>query len=182
MALSALPVAEVESLVSSAEFSMSAHALVGAPEPYVSPKAAEIGNVHTFSHSSYFAQDQAKLDALTHVRLFFTFGALPVDRGVAHWVRWLAHQLIFDPFSGTIWKEERTLRLKVLETPADILAVMKELHDGFGHRALPAVYHHFRLQYWIPPAAEVIKQYIEGCSACQQLAAPNKFEVPGYQV
>ena len=31
-------------------------------------------------------------------------------------------------------------------------------------------------------AAKVIKHYIQGCSSCHRLAAPNKFEVPGYQV
>ena len=74
------------------------------------------------------------------------------------------------------------LKLKVLETPGALLAVLKELHDGFVHRALPAVYHHFRLRYWVPAAAKVIKHYIEGCSSCQRLAAPNNFEVPGSQV
>lgn len=70
----------------------------------------------------------------------------------------------------------------MLLNPDDILAILRELHDGFGHRALPAVYHHFKLRYWIPAAAKVIRQYIHGCSACQRLAAPNKFEVPGYQI
>lgn len=66
--------------------------------------------------------------------------------------------------------------------PADLRTVLKELHDGFGHRALPLVYHHFKLRYWVPAAAQDIKHYIESCSACQHLAAPNRFEVPGYQV
>lgn len=60
--------------------------------------------------------------------------------------------------------------------------MLRELHDGFGHRALPAVYHHFRLRYCVPAASKVIKQYIRGCPSCQRLAAPNKFEVPWYQI
>ena len=74
------------------------------------------------------------------------------------------------------------LKLKVLETPDTFLGVLKELNNGFGHRALPAIYHHFKLRYWIPAAIKVIKHYIERYSSCQNLAAPNKFEVPGYQV
>ena len=77
---------------------------------------------------------------------------------------------------------DKTHKLRVLETPAALLAILKELHDGFGHRALPAVYYYFKLRYWIPVAAKVIRHYIEGCSACQSLAAPNRFEVPSYQL
>lgn len=86
-------------------------------------------------------------------------------------------------FDGTdIWKLDKVLKLKVLKRPDEMLAVLKELYDGFGHRGLAAVYHHFKLRYWVPAAAKAIKQYIEGYSACQRLAAPNRFEVPGYQV
>ena len=60
--------------------------------------------------------------------------------------------------------------------------MLKQLHDGLGHRALASVYNYFRLRYWTPCASKVIRQYIQGGSSCQRFAAPNKFEVPGYQI
>lgn len=187
MALSLIPVADAEELVSSPNLPLTALALTTeVPSDHLAADgpggSVEMGNVHTFNHPSYSAKDRAKLDALLHVRAYFVSKALPTDRSLAQWVRWLANRLTYDAYDGSIWKVERSLRLKVLETPGDMLAVLKELHDGFGHRALPAVFHHFRLRYWIPAAAKVLKQYIEGCSACQRLAAPNKFEVPGYRI
>ena len=148
--------------------------------PNIVPSAVEVGNVDTFQDPCYTPGDRAKLRALAYVHAFFVSGALPTDPRERRWVRWLAKRLTFD--SDSLWKVDRSLKLRVLETPVDILASLKELHDGFGHRAMPAVYHYFRLRYWIPAAAKVNKQYIDGCSACQRLAAPNKFEVPGYQI
>ena len=152
---------------------------VGVPKDR-SVAPVEVGNVHTLLDQAYSPKDRAKLRALLHLREFFISGRVASDVTDVKWVKWLAKKLTFD--GSTIWKIDKTLKLKVLETPMGLLAVLKELHDGFGHRALPAVYHHFKLRYWIPAAAKVIKHYIEGCSACQRLAAPNKFEVPGYQV
>ena len=146
----------------------------------------EVGNVHTLLDQSYSPKDRAKLRALMHLREFFVSGHVtpsasnPGAVADVKWVRWRAKKLTFD--GSAIWKIDKSLKLKVLETPKELLNVLKELHDRFGHRALPAVYHHFKLRYWVPAAAKVIKHYIEGCASCQRLAAPNKFEVPGYQV
>ena len=131
-----------------------------------------------FVEACYSAKDRAKLHALSHLRSFFLHGTAPPELDT--WVRWLAKRLTFE--GDSIWKLSGSLKLKVLESPGDILPVLRELHDGFGHRGLAAVLHHFQLRYWIPAAAKVIRQYISGCSACQKLAGPLKFEVPGYQV
>ena len=175
--LTSLPVDVVEPLIL-ADLPLSALPVSdsGSPTPLL-PAAVEVGNVHTLLSQGYSTKDQGKLRALLHLRESFTTRHSPVDN---KWVRWLAKKLTFD--GSDIWKIDKTLKLKVLETPSALLAVLKELNDGFGHRALPAVYHHFKLRYWVPAAARVIKHYIEGCSSCQRLAAPNRFEVPGYQV
>ena len=185
MALTVLPPSVVASLVSLPDLPLSAlPALPALPSAHVPdiPSAVEVGNVHTFSSPCYSPKDRGKLHALPFLRAFFTSGTLPSDPVLTRWVRWLAQRLMYDVANDTIWRIDSTFKLKVLEQPSDVLAVLQELHDGFGHRALPAVYHHFKLRYWIPAAAKVIKQYIEGCSACQRLAAPNKFESPGYQL
>lgn len=185
MALTVLPPSVVASLVSLPDLPLSAlPALPALPSAHVPdiPSAVEVGNVHTFSSPCYSPKDRGKLHALPFLRAFFTSGTLPSDPVLTRWVRWLAKRLMYDVANDTIWRIDSTFKLKVLEQPSDVLAVLQELHDGFGHRALPAVYHHFKLRYWIPAAAKVIKQYIEGCSACQRLAAPNKFESPGYQL
>ena len=143
------------------------------------PAAVEVGNVNTFEDTSYSPKDRMKLQALLHLRDFFTQGLVPTGK-LGNWVKWLAKRLTFD--GTTIWRLEGSLKLKVLESPASMLSILRELHDGLGHRGLAAVFHHFRLRFWIPAAVKVIRQYIMGCSACQHLSAPNKFEVPGYQV
>ena len=146
---------------------------------------ADVGNIHTFLDPCYSSKDRYKLRALLYLRMPFVSGTLPSDSSLVHWVRWLAKWLVYDDCGdrgGTIWRVENILKLKVLEQPSDMLVVLRELHDGFGHRALPAVYHHFRLRYWVLVAAKVIKQYINGFSSRQRLAAPNKYEVPGYQI
>ena len=176
-----LPPGVVADLVSFPDLPLTAlPTLPSAGVPEAIPSAVEVGNVHTFRAPCYSSKDRGKLDALPCLRAFFTSGTLPSDPVVARWVRWLAKRLIYE--DDSIWRIDHAFKLKVLEQPSAILAVLRELHDGFGHRALPGVYHHFKLRYWIPAAAKVIKQYIEGCSACQRLAAPNKFESPGYQL
>ena len=145
------------------------------PQP---PPPLSVDFPPTFVEPCYSAKDRAKLHALAHLRGFFLDGSSPPE--LRSWVKWLAKRLTFD--GVTIWKTTGSLQLKVLESPEEILPVLRELHDGFGHRGLAAVLHHFRLRYWIPAAAKVIRQYISGCTACQKLAAPLKFEVPGYQV
>ena len=179
MVLTLLPPAEVEALISLEQLPLTA--LPTPPDVLDVDPALEVGNVHTFLDPCYSSKDRYKLRALPFLRAHFTSGALPCDPLLAHWVRWLAKRLVYDD-SSAIWKVEHALKLKVLERPSDMLAVLRELHDGFGHRAMPAVYHHLRLRYWVPAAAKVIKQYIDGCSSCQRLAAPNKFEIPGYQI
>lgn len=179
---SALPPVVVQGLLT-APLPLSALSAAGDSTPDASEAshdATEVGNIHTFNNPIYSWKDRVKLRALPHVRAFLESGLLPADSTLSRWVKWLAKRFTLD--SGVIWKVERALKLKVLESPEAILVILKELHDGFGHRALPGVYHHFQLRYWIPAAAKVIKQYIDGCSACQRLAAPNKFEVPGYQI
>ena len=97
---------------------------------------------------------RAKLRALLHLREYFSSRHTPADQVSAQWVKWLAKKLIYD---GTdIWKLDKSLKLKVLEKSEDMLGVLKELHDGFGHRRLASVYHHFKLRYWVPAAAKVI--------------------------
>ena len=135
----------------------------------LSLSAVKVGNVHTLLTQGYSPKEQEKLRALLHLRGFFVYGQSPLDN---KWIRWLMKKLSFD--GPIIWKMDKTLKLQVLETPAAMLAVLKELHDGFGHRALPTVYHHFKLRYWIPVVAKVIRHYIEGCSAYQRLAAISK--------
>ena len=150
--------------------------------PDAVPPDIEIGNPHTFRDPIYSAKDRAKLAALPHVRKFLADGYTPPDVSVARWVKWLARQMKID--NGMLWKVDKsgTLKLQVLDSPGDLLQVLKQLHDGLWHRGLASVYNHFRLRYWTPCASKVIRQYIQGCSSCQRFAAPNKFEVPGYQV
>ena len=117
------------------------------------------------------------------MRWFLTDGFATPDAKVAHqWVKWLACQMKLD--NGILWKvvKSGTLKLQVLDSARDLLQVLTQLHDGLGHRGLASVYNHFRRRYWTPCASKVIRQYIQVCSSCQRFAAPNKFEVPGYQV
>lgn len=140
MVLTLLPPAEVEALISSEELPLTA--LPTPPDVLDVDPALEVGNVHMFLDPCYSSKDRYKLRALTFLRAHFTSGALPSDALLAHWVRWLAMRLVYDD-SGATWKVEHALKLKVLERPSDMLAVLRELHDGFGHRAMLAVYHHF---------------------------------------
>ena len=165
--LTVIPAAEVEPLVLFADLPLSALPALSLPvlaaDPELPPQSTasvEVGNVHTLLTQGYSAKEQGKLRALLHLREFYTTGNSSENK----WVRWLSKKLTFD--GSDIWKVDKTLKLKVLETPGALLQVLKELHDGFGHRALPAVYHHFKLRYWVPAAAKVIKHYIEGCSSC----------------
>lgn len=172
---STLPVADIGAL------DLSALLLHTAASPAQNP--AEIPQP-AFVASCYSAKDRATLYALSHLRSFFLHGTTPSESGtppgVGIWVKRLAKRLSFD--GSSIWKLSNSLKLKVLESPSEILPVLRELHDGFGHRGLAAVLHHFQLRYWIPASAKVIRQYISGCSACQKLASPLKFEVPSYQI
>ena len=161
--------------------------LTALPAPSVSPPdpsdgEIELGNPHTFHDPIYSAKARAKLVALPHVRRFLTDGFAPANVKVARWVKWLARQMKLD--NDMLWKVDKsgTLKLQVLDSPRDMLQVLKQLHDGLGHRGLASVYNHFRLRYWTPCASKVIRQYIQGCPSCQRFAAQNKFEVPGYQV
>ena len=52
---------------------------------------------------------------------------------------------------------EGSLKLKVLESAESMLSVLRELHDVLGHRGLASVFQHFRLCYWVPAAAKVIR-------------------------
>ena len=111
---------------------------------------ADVGNIHTFLDPYYSSKDWYKLHALLYLRMHWVFGALPSDHSFVHWVQWLAKWLVYDDCGdrgGIIWRVENILKLKVLEQPSNVLVVLHELHDGFGHRALSAVYHHFSLRY-----------------------------------
>ena len=111
---------------------------------------ADVGNIHTFLDPYYSSKDRYKLHALLYLQMHFLSGALPSDPSLVHWVRWLAKWLVYDDCvyrGGTIWRVENIFELKVLEQPSSMLVVLHELHDGFGHRALPAVDHYFRLRY-----------------------------------
>lgn len=155
-----------------------------ADEPAEDGPSVEIGNPLTLTDPIYSSKDKAKMAALPHVRKFLVDGFIPTDANamVRRWVKSFARQMTLD--NGLLWKTDKsgTLKLQVLESSQDVLTVLQQLHDGLGHRGLPSVYNLFRLRYWTPCASKVIKQYIQGCPNCQQFAAPNKFEVPGYRI
>lgn len=140
MVLSSLPPVLVEPLLSGY---LPMTALPAVPN-IVSP-------LPSLSDPGYSIKDGAKLDALAHVCTFFESRSLPSNPNLAHWVKWLAKRLVFDE-NRVLWKIDKAFKLKALEKPLEVLSMLRELHVGFGHRALPAVYQHFRLCYWVPAA------------------------------
>ena len=75
--LSSLPPALVEPLLTT---ELPLTALAAAPDDVPPP------SVQPFSDPGYSIKDRAKLDALPHVRAFFTSRSLPTDPDIAHWV------------------------------------------------------------------------------------------------
>ena len=81
---------------------------------------------------------------------------------------------------GFLWKETKVGRLRVLPTAEEFEAVMREVHDGMGHRQLRAVIGYFATRFWIPASAKLIKSYIRSCKTCQKFCKNNTLHSPGY--
>jgi len=165
MVTSRLPTCALELLVTQAEIpltSLPAKPLDmedGVMEDSVVSESAQIGNIHTFHDPAYSAKDKDKLSALPHVRAFLTSGFVPGDATTARLVRWLGKKIQLE--DGSLWKVDKTLKLRVLESPDDVYTVLRELHDGFGHHRLASVYNHFKLRYWVPCASKMINSIPE---------------------
>jgi len=81
---------------------------------------------------------------------------------------------------GYLWKETDVGRLRVLRDVEEFEAVMREVHDGMGHRQLRAVIGYFATRFWTPASAKLIKSYIRSCKTCQKFIGNNTLHSPGY--
>jgi transposase InsO family protein len=79
-----------------------------------------------------------------------------------------------------LWKETEGGRLRVLQDAEEFEAVMREVHDGMGHRQLRAVIGYFATRFWTPASAKLIKSYIRSCKTCQKFSGNNTLHSPGY--
>ena len=81
---------------------------------------------------------------------------------------------------GKVWRDGQDRWLLVLESEEEFNDVMKELHDGMGHRQVRAVIGYFNTRYWAPASAKLIESYIRSCSICQKFSKNNILQAPGY--
>jgi hypothetical protein len=79
-----------------------------------------------------------------------------------------------------LWKETGVGRLRVLQDVEEFEEVIREVHDGMGHRQLQAVIGYFATQFWTPASAKLIKSYIRSCKTCQKFSGNNTLHSPGY--
>lgn len=165
MVFSLLPSSDMSELLSSEmELPLSASPMETSQySPVDNLNHTERGNIDTFLDPSYSITDRAKLNALPYFLPFFRSQTLPYDPALTRWTKWLSKCLTFEQDTDTVWKLEQGLKLRVLINPADILAILRELHDGFGHHAMPAVYHHCKPRYKVPAAPKIIQRNVHGC-------------------
>jgi transposase InsO family protein len=79
-----------------------------------------------------------------------------------------------------LWKEAEVGRVRVIEDMKRFEEVMREIHDGMGHRQLRTVIGYFTARYWVPAAAKLIETYIRSCETCQRYSRNNVLHAPGY--
>jgi hypothetical protein len=121
--------------------------------------------------------DEELIQAVRLCRAFVERGVAPEGR-MGKLVRKLAKGMAI--LDGKLVQRSGEVTLEVIENSDRFMAVMREMHDGMGHRQYTTIIHHFAGRFFMPCAAKLIKNYIRSCHKCQQYARNNPITAPGY--
>jgi hypothetical protein len=132
---------------------------------------------------SYTTTERRLLGALSHLRNYLsdptTITNIPED----------LHSYVKKISKTCKLIDDKVMKIKVRggikEIPESLTKVgeiLKEAHDGGGHRGLDATMSIITARYWIPVVEKVVLRHIMKCATCQKYAKANKFYNPNYGV
>jgi RNase H-like domain found in reverse transcriptase/Integrase zinc binding domain/Integrase core domain/Reverse transcriptase (RNA-dependent DNA polymerase) len=148
------------------------------------PKEDDIKGKLAVDIPTYTSNERLLLAALTYLRrCILDVDSLP--EGMAKELKTAVRKLAK---SCTI-VDRRVMKVKVRggirEIPESFMRVkeiVKEAHDGGGHRGLDATMAVITARYWIPVLEKVVLRHIARCDTCQRFAKSHKVYAPNYTV
>jgi hypothetical protein len=133
---------------------------------------------------TYTTNERQLLAAITHLRNYLTdpesaVGTIPTDLLVFVKKMSKTYQMI----DGRIVKMKARGGIReVPETFLGIKEILKEAHEGGGHRGVDATMTIITTRYWIPALEKVVLRHITRCETCQRFAKAPKLYSPNYAV
>ena len=133
---------------------------------------------------TYTTNERQLLAAITHLRSYLTNSeamATTISKDLLAFVKKMSKTCKL--IDGKIMKIKTSGGIReVPESLLKIREILKEAHDGGGHRGLDSTMAIITAHYWIPALEKVVLCYITRCDKCQCFAKAHKLYSPNYAV